>query len=76
MNFWSSFGNGMKNFGQTISSIVNLVLLLFVYVFGIGLTSIIAKISGKVFLDTKKAKSYWTTLDEKKHPQEEYLRQF
>lgn len=75
--FFSGFQKGMKDFGHKISAIVNSALLLVVYVFGVGITSIIAKIVGKSFLDTKMKKdTYWNHLDLKKKPMEKYYRQF
>ena len=66
----------MKDFGEGISIVVNSVLLLIVYIIGIGITSIIARITGKDFLDKKKENSYWSDLNLGKKPKEEYFRQF
>ena len=49
--FLSGFKEGMRQFGQTISIIINSGLLLIVYFIGIGFTSIIAKLFHKHFLD-------------------------
>ncbi|MBT7903325.1 hypothetical protein HN587_05665 [Candidatus Woesearchaeota archaeon] len=71
--------NGMNLFGQTISIIVNTVLLTIVYFIGVGITSIIAKLFKKKFLQTKiskKRESYWTALNLKKNKMETYYRQF
>lgn len=70
---------GFESFGQNIALIVNTALLLIVYIFGVGITSIIAKITGKHFLDVKLDKnrrSYWEESDLKKKDVEEYYRQF
>ena len=78
-HFFNGFKKGMNNFGQIISVIINSILLLIAYIIGIGLTSVAAKIFKKNFLDTKidkKRKSYWSDLDIKKKPIEEYYRQF
>ncbi len=77
--FFKGFKKGMHNFGGTIATIVNSGLLLIVYFIGVGITSIIAKLSGKHFLETKISKkrdSYWSDLNLKKKPIEEYYRQF
>jgi len=50
-----------------------------VYIVGVGITSIISKISGKKFLDTKQSKekeSYWVDLNLKKKKFEEYYKQY
>jgi large-conductance mechanosensitive channel len=76
--FFSGFLKGFKDFGHIITNIVNFILLSIVYFVGIGPTSIVAKISGKHFLDLKKKKtdSYYTKKDIKKEPIENYYRQF
>jgi len=73
------FAEGFKDFGNNISIIINSVLLLVVYIFGVGITSLIAKIFGKHFLEMKllkKEKTYWSNLNLKKKPIDEYYRQF
>jgi hypothetical protein len=77
--FFRGFGRGMKDFGHNIAMIVNTVLLLIVYIVGVGLTSIVAKLAGKHFMDIdarKKGKSYWSELNLGKKKTEEYYRQF
>jgi hypothetical protein len=77
--FFKGFKEGMDSFGQTIAIIINSFLLTIVYIFGVGITSIIAKLSGKHFLETKVSKkqdSYWSDHNLKKKPIEEYYRQF
>ena len=71
--------NGFLDFGLSVTTVVNFILLSFVYIFGVGITSIIAKISGKRFLDSgidKKANSYYKSEIMKKKKMEEYYRQF
>jgi hypothetical protein len=78
-DFFTGFKKGQKGFGESISSIINSVLLGIVYVLGVGLTSIFAKIFGKRFLEKKidsQKKSYWQELNLGRKPKEEYLRQF
>ena len=77
--FLKGFKKGMHDFGQNIAVIINSVLLFFVYIIGVGLTSLFAKIFGKHFLQTKRSKNeetYWSDLNLKKKPIEEYYRQF
>ena len=77
--FFTGLKQGMKEFGENINLIVNSVLLLFVYIIGVGITSLIAKIVGKHFLErklSKEAKTYWSDLNIKRKPLKEYYRQF
>lgn len=78
MSFFKGLKDGMKEFGGNISNLVNSILLSIVYFIGIGLTSIVAKIFKKQFLDTKLSdkKSYWLDLNLKKKNIREYFRQF
>jgi len=75
---FSSFFAGFKAFGFMITSVVNFILLLFVYIFGIGPVSIIGKIAGKRFLDLKKSgkDSAWHKVKIGKREMDEYYRQF
>ena len=75
--FLTGFRNGMKNFGNNIAIIINTVLLFFVYITGVGVTSLISKITRKHFLDLRlKKESYWSDLNLKKKKIEDYYRQF
>lgn len=77
--FFCGAKKGMKEFGETISIIVNSVLLAIIYVIGVGVTSIIAKIVGKKFLDRKKSKgkkTYWSDLNLKTEKIDEYYKQY
>ena len=76
--FFRGFRKGMGYFGHNIAIIINTILLSLVYFLGVGLTSIFAKLSGKHFLETKlgKKSTYWSDLNLKKKPMEEYYRQF
>ena len=75
--FFNGFQKGIKSFSDNITSIINFLLLSIVYLIGVGLTSIVAKIFSKHFLDMKKKKdSYWHNLKLKNKPIEEYYRQF
>ena len=78
--FCNAFLEGMKSFGGLIVEIVNFILLIPAYILGIGLTSIVAKIVGKHFLNLKKpdkkTETYWVAKDTKKKKLEEFYRQF
>ncbi|MEK7122254.1 MAG: hypothetical protein AAB855_00190 [Patescibacteria group bacterium] len=76
--FIKGMKSGMKAFGQLIASIINSALLLIVYLIGVGITSIIAKLVGKRFLETKLSgkSSYWTPLNLKTRPLKGHYRQF
>jgi len=76
--FLKGVTRGQREFGESITVIINSVLLSIVYFVGIGFTSIFAKISGKHFLDlkTKKQKTYWEELNLNKEDIEKYHRQF
>ena len=77
--WYTGFAKGMKNFGEAISTLVNTLLLLFVYGIGVSLSSLLSTLAGKHKLKTKisrKRKTYWSHLDLKKKPIEEYYRQF
>lgn len=76
--FFKGFKEGLKDFSSNISIIINTLLLFIVYLIGVGITSIIAKLFKKHFLDIKlsKKKSYWTNLNLKKKRIGEYYKQF
>jgi len=67
----------LEALSKIISSLINFILLSFVYFVGIGLTSVIAKISNKKFLILKKENkdSYWED-KEVSNKFEDYFRQF
>lgn len=78
-NFWAGFTAGTKEFGSNMAAIISSVLLAFVYVIGVGATSIAARLFGKKFLDMKIEKerpTYWKGINLKKNPFEDYYRQF
>jgi len=76
-NIWESFSNGFKEFGHDVASVVNFLLLLIVYIVGVGPVSVISKILRKRFLDLKfkQKRSLWV---ERKPIQniDEYYRPF
>ncbi len=77
--FFQGFKEGQRHFGESITVLINSILLSLAYFLGIGITSIIAKISKKHFLQLKpdkKTATYWEDLNLSKKPMEEYYRQF
>ncbi|RJQ17634.1 hypothetical protein C4573_01500 [Candidatus Woesearchaeota archaeon] len=50
---------GFRMFAEGISSLINTALLSVVYLAGVGITSMVARIMKKEFLDIKRKKSYW-----------------
>ncbi len=78
-HFFHAVKRGVTSFGETISVIVASVLLLVVYVVGVGVTSIVAKVFGKHFLDTRvseEKKTYWVDISSKSDSLDECYRQF
>lgn len=76
-NLINGLKKGLKDFAGLIAVIVNTFLLLVVYLIGVGATTIVAKLTGKHFLQKKlDKKTYWTDLNLKKEKMEEYYRQF
>jgi len=78
-NFFRGFKEGFQFFSNNVRIIVNTILLSMVYFLGIGITSVIAKIFGKHFLNmkiSKERKSYWSELDVKKRSLDKYYKQF
>ena len=77
--FFTGFKKGMKDFSENINIIINSVLLSIVYIIGVGITSLVAKIFRKHFLHTKiskNTKTYWSELNLKKKQLKDYYRQF
>jgi len=71
-----SIKKGIKNFISDISIIITSILLIIVYITAVGLTSILAKLTGKKFLDEREKQTYWSDLNLKEKPLEEYYKQF
>lgn len=77
--FFNGMKKGQKNFGEDIQSIINFIMLTFVYFLGVGITSIFARIFNKHFLNleiSKEEKTYWQNYDKRDKKMEEYYRQF
>ncbi|MEK6820467.1 MAG: hypothetical protein AABX71_02030 [Nanoarchaeota archaeon] len=71
-----SFIRGIKNFTNNIGIVLTSSLLFLIYFIGVAITSMLARIAGKHFLDNEKRESYWHVLDLKEKPIEEWYRQF
>ena len=79
MIFLREFIKGMHLFGKKISFFVNMFLLLLAYIFGIGITSIVAKLVGKHFLKLniqKDGNSYWEDTSFTNKKIREFLKQY
>jgi len=77
--FFRGIKKGQKNFGEDIQSIINFIMLTFVYFLGVGITSIFARIFNKHFLNLKISKekeTYWQNNNKKDVKMEEFYRQF
>jgi len=78
-DFYKGLKKGFKNFGVNVSTIVNTFLLSLVYLFGVGITCLFARIASKRFLDlevSRKKETYWSDLNLKKKDVEKYYKQF
>ena len=77
MKLFKLFLDALKWISKIFTYIVNYILFLIVYTTGIGITSLIAKLFGKVFIELKSKKnSYWTDLKSKREKQDNYYQQF
>jgi len=76
--FFNGFKAGFQDFGHNISGLVNSILLSAVYVFGVGLTSVAARLFGKRFLVTEPSddETYWQDLNLETKKMEDHYRQF
>lgn len=79
MLFIKGFRKGFREFGYSVSNVVNFVLLFIVYFTVLGITSIIGKLNGKRFLSLKSErnkKSFWTKRSLEKKTLEDHFKQF
>jgi hypothetical protein len=74
--FIKGFVQGFRDFGRSISTLVNTCLLLLVYFMGVGASALAARIAGKRFLSCRKSGSYWKPLNLTKKDIKSYYRQF
>lgn len=76
-SFFKGIKEGNKFFAEAITTLINTVILTIVYILGIGITAMIAKIIGKNFLELNtNNNTYWKDLNIEKKPKEHYYRQF
>ena len=76
---FSGIYTGLGKFGSIVSSIINLIFLFIVFVLGIGVVSLIAKLVGKKFLTIKmdkKLNTYWQDTIMTKRKKEDYYKPF
>ena len=69
----------LKIYSEFVQKIVNSILLTIVYIFGVGITSLTAKIVKKKFLDidlNENSKTYWQDSKLIKKDKGEYYKQF
>ena len=78
IEFVKGFRKGFKDFAFKVTDVINFILLFFVYYLGVGLTSIIAKVFRKHFLDLnfKDKNSYWVRHKQTSKKIDEFYRQF
>jgi hypothetical protein len=80
LSLWRGLRAGFRAFGDDIATLINTLLLLVVYIVGVGVTSIIAKLTGKRFLKRKiasvGAKTYWNDIKDEKPELDTHFRQF
>ena len=73
------FVQGFRDFGRVLSGLVNLIILVPVYLLGVGIPSVLGKLTGKRFLKTgfgRSQKSYWEEYRLGRQKREKYYRQF
>jgi len=59
-DIWSGFKRGFRGFGANIAVIINTALLGLVYLIGVSISSIYAKLTGISLLEMRLSKkSYW-----------------
>lgn len=74
--FLSGFVDGFKSFSHFLAGIVNFILLLVVYILGVGIVSVIAKAIGKKFLELRPNRgTNWTERNDSAN-KDDYYRQF
>jgi hypothetical protein len=81
--FFVGVKKGMKSFGECIGTLVNSTFLAAVYIVGVGMTAVLAKLLGKKLIQKKQKQSnaatYWSDSDMgdmRVKNKEDYLRQF
>lgn len=79
IKIFSFFKKTAEKIGLTMAFVVNSLLLLVVYTIGVGLTSVVAKIVGKRFLEIRPSSemsSYWNDVVPRKKSFGDHFKQF
>ena len=77
--FFGKIFGAIKFFGEKVATAVNYILLTIVYVLGISVTWLIAKVLRKRFLELKPSrykKSYWSDVEQVDYTKKENYRSF
>lgn len=76
--FIRGFKKGFSAHGKNLALLVSSLMLSFVYVFGIGMTAMFAKITKKKLIDVGpgKKKSYWAKIRLSTERLDNYYKQF
>jgi len=76
--FASGFKKGQGFFTESLSTIVNTVILTLIYIIGVGATSIFVRGKKRMLhLETEKGKkSYWENIEKKDNTKEGFYKQF
>ena len=73
----SGTGAGIKKYGELLNTAVISLFLIITYVLGVGISSLIAKLFRKHFLEMNmKKETYWSDLNITKKTKEHYYKQF
>lgn len=74
---FGSLKQGMREFTESVSGFINAILLFVVYLIGVGLTALVAKLFRKHFLDLRRSSSASYYLPKKPiTTKDDYYRQF
>lgn len=79
VKFLNSIKLGFRDFGMTINQLVVTITLIAVYIIGIGISAVLARLLKIHLLDlsvSPNKESYWTKLNLSVKPLQSYLRQY
>lgn len=77
--FFCGFAVGFREFGHSFANAVNCALLFVVYVFGVGVTKVVARLFKRRFLDSnvnEDGASFWGALNFDSRSIQNFYRQF
>ncbi len=78
--FFKGLGSGFQEPGHLLARLINTLLLLIVFVFGVGPVAIISRLRGKRYLATKSfsqtATTYWQDCSLENKSKEDYTKLF